>query len=223
MTRNFARFVPVLAFAMFLAVFSAPSRAQASPTQATGTKIAVVNFQGAIFGCNEGQRDMQALQKQFEPKKNELDAQGKEVEDLKNQFNNQKDKLNPEAQNNLLRQIDTKQKQYQRNLEDAQGDFNNQQQAILNRIGQKMLGVLDKYAKENAFSVVLEAGTETSNVLWATEAVNITPGLVQAYNVESGVPAPPKSAGVAAPTTKPTGGVTRPAGTTATKPATQKP
>lgn len=227
MTRNFARLIPALALAlaMFLPVFAAPSLAQATPTSAaaTGTtKIGVVNIQGAIFGCNEGQRDLQALQKQFEPKKNELDALGKEVDDLKKQYSAQGEKLNQEARDNLLKQIDTKQKQYQRNLEDAQGDFNNQQQEILNRIGKKMLEVLDKYAKENAFSVVLQAGTEQSDVLWATEAVNITPALVQAYNAQSGVPAPPRPAG--APAAKPSAGAATktPSGTASTKPTTPK-
>jgi Skp family chaperone for outer membrane proteins len=223
---NFARFLPAVALAMFLPVFAAPGMAQATPTQATsGTKVAVVNIQGAIFGCNEGQRDLQALQKQFEPKKNELDNLGKEVDSLKKQYSAQGDKLNADARDNLLKQIDSKQKVYQRNLEDAQGDFNQQQQEILNRIGKKMLQVLDKYAKENSFSVVLEAGTEQSNVLWATEGVNITPQLVAAYNAESGVAAPPKPAGTTAPTTtKPTGGAAAktPGGTASARP-TSKP
>lgn len=222
MKRNFARFLPALALAIFLPVLAAPGMAQASsPTpQAGGTKVAVVNIQGAIFGCNEGQRDLQTLQKQFEPKKLELDNLNKEVDDLKKQYSAQGDKLNQDARDNLLKQIDSKQKQYQRSLEDAQGDFNQQQQEIVNRIGKKMLAVLDKYAKENAFSVVLEAGTEQSNVLWATEAVNITPALVAAYNAESGVAAPPKPAGTTTPT-KPTG-AKAPAGTATTRPSTTK-
>lgn len=224
MKRNFARFLPALAIAMFLPVLAAPSMAQAAtPTAQTGgTKVAVVNIQGAIFGCNEGQRDLQALQKQFEPKKLELDNLNKEVEDLKKQYSAQGDKLNQDARDNLLKQIDTKQKQYQRSLEDAQGDFNQQQQDIINRIGKKMLQVLDKYAKENAFAVVLEAGDQQSNVLWATEAVNITPALVAAYNAESGVAAPPKPAGTTTPARPAGAGAKPPAGTASARP-TSKP
>lgn len=223
MKRNFARLLPALALAMFLPVLAAPSMAQAAPTtpQTSSTKVAVVNIQGAIFGCNEGQRDLQALQKQFEPKKVELDNLNKEVDDLKKQYSAQGDKLNQDARDNLLKQIDTKQKQYQRNLEDAQGDFNQQQQDIVNRIGKKMLQVLDKYAKENAFSVVLEAGDQQSNVLWATEAVNITPALVAAYNAESGVPAPPKPAGATAPGIKPGAGAKAPGGTASARPVSK--
>jgi Skp family chaperone for outer membrane proteins len=209
MTRNLARFFPVVAVAMFLSAFAATGVAQT-----TTTKIGVVDIQAAIFSCNEGQRDFQALQKQFEPKKNEIDTLGKEVEDLKKTYTAQKDKLNAEASDNLIKQIDSKQKSLNRILEDAQGDAQQKQQEIVNRIGQKMLGVLDKYAKDNAFSVVLDVSGQQNPVLWAAETVNITPAIVQAYNTESGVPAPPKPAGAA--TTTPT---TRPAGTTGTRPA----
>jgi outer membrane protein len=224
MTRNFARFFPVVAVAMFLSAFAATGVAQ-TPT----TKIGVVDIQAAIFSCNEGQRDFQALQKQFEPKKNEIDTMGKEVEDLKKTYSAQGDKLNTEARDNLVKQIDSKQKQLNRVLEDAQGDAQQKQQEIVNRIGQKMLGVLDKYAKENAFSLVLDVSGQQSPVLWAAETVNITPAIVTAYNTESGVPAPPKPAGGAAPTARPTGAPAgtspKPAGSVApaTKPATTTP
>lgn len=221
MTRNLARFFPVVAVAMFLSAFAATGVAQT-----TSSKIGVVDIQAAIFSCNEGQRDFQALQKQFEPKKNEIDGLNKEVEDLKKQYNDQGPKLNAEAKDNLIKQIDTKQKQLNRVLEDAQGDAQQKQQEIVNRIGQKMLGVLDKYAKENAFALVLDVSGQQNPVLWAAETVNITPAIVQAYNTESGVAAPPKPAGGTAPTapsaTRPTGAATRPAGA-ATKPATTTP
>jgi len=211
MTRNFARFFPVVALAMFLSAFAATGVAQTATT-----KIGVVDIQAAIFSCNEGQRDFQALQKQFEPKKTEIDGLGKEVNDLKSQYSTQGEKLNQEARDNLAKQIDTKQKQLNRILEDAKGDAQQKQQEIVNRIGQKMLAVLDKYAKENAFSLVLDVSGQQNPVLWAAETVNITPAIVTAYNTESGVPAPPKPAGGATtPGARPTGG---PAGT-ATKPS----
>jgi len=209
---------------MFLSAFAATGVAQT-----TTTKIGVVDIQAAIFSCNEGQRDFQALQKQFEPKKTEIDSLGKEVEDLKKTYSAQGDKLNAEARDNLVKQIDGKQKQLNRVLEDAQGDAQQKQQEIVNRIGQKMLGVLDKYAKDNAFSLVLDVSGQQNPVLWAAETVNITPAIVQAYNTESGVPAPPKPAGAATPgggtgaaptgaATKPSVAPARPAATTPAKP-----
>ncbi|HEX6879049.1 MAG TPA: OmpH family outer membrane protein [Terriglobales bacterium] len=214
MTRNFARYFTIAALATFVAAFAVTGFAQ---TTTPTNKIGVVDIQAAIFSCNEGQRDFQALQKQFEPKKTEIDGLGKEVDELKKQYSAQGDKLNAEARDNLVKQIDTKQKQLNRVLEDAQGDAQQKQQEIVNRIGQKMLAVLDKYAKQNSFSLVLDVSGQQNPVLWAAETVNITPAIVQAYNTESGVPAPPKPAGAA------TGAPARPAGATGTAAPTTRP
>lgn len=211
MTRNFARFYPVVALAIFLSAFAPAAFSQAAAPAATGStvtaRIGVVDMQAAILSCNEGQRDFQALQKKFEPKKTEIEALTKEVDDLKKQYSAQQDKLNQEARDNLLKQIDVKQKSLNRTLEDAQGDAQGQQQEIVNRIGQKMYVVLEKLAKENGYSLVLDVAGQQNPVLWASEATNITPLLVKNYNEQSGVAAP-----AGAPNAP---SATRPAGTTA--------
>ncbi len=220
MKRNLARIIPVLALAMIFTAFAPAAFSQAAATPAsapTTVKIGVVDMQAAILSCNEGQRDFQALQKKFEPKKGEIDALNKEVEDLKKQYSTQQEKLNQEARDNLLKQIDLKQKSLNRTLEDAQGDAQGQQQEIVNRIGQKMYGVLEKYAKDNGYSLVLDVAGQQNPVLWASEATNITPALVKAYNEQSGVAAP------ATPPSAPS--ATRPGATGArpTAPATKPP
>ncbi len=209
MNRNFARFVTAVALAVFLSVGVAAS------AQAASVKIGVVDMQAAIMGCNEGQRDFLALQKKFEPKKNEIDGMNKELEDLKKQYSAQGDKLNADARDNMLKQIDAKQKQLNRTLEDAQADAQGQQQEIVNRIGQKMYQVLEKYAKDNGFSLVLDVAGQANPVLWASESTNITPAVVKAYNDQSGIAAPPAPAGGAV---RPGAGVTKPAGTPAKPP-----
>lgn len=212
MNRNFARIIPALAVALFLSAFgvSALAQAAAAPAQ-QNLKIGVIDMQAAILGSNEGQRDFQALQKKFEPKKAEIDGLNKELDDLKKQYSAQGDKLNQDARENLLKQIDTKQKQLNRTLEDAQGDAQAQQQDIVNRIGQKMYQVLEKFAKDNSYSLILDVAGQQNPVLWAAETTNITPAVVKAYNEQSGVAAPAKPAAPAG------GAVQKPAGA-ATKP-----
>ncbi len=201
-------------------VFSLAALAQApaaAPASAPGsTKIGIINIQAAIMATNEGQRDFQALEKKFEPKRNELQAANAELEKKKSQLQTQGDKLNEAARADLVKQIEAQQKTLQRNYEDAQQDWAGQQGDIANRIGQKLLEVLEKYATQNGYSVVLDVSTQQSPVLWASAATNITKPIVDAYNAQSGVPAP------AATTTAPS--APRPQ-TTATPapPATKKP
>jgi len=207
MTFYSSRFVPVVVAVLSVATFAqtgsaptaspAPSAATApaATAPATPTRIGIVNIQAAIVSSNEGQRDFETLRKKFDPKRNELEALNREIEDLKKQLSTTGDKLNEEARANLLKQIDNKQKSLQRSYEDANNDLQAQQNEIATRIGQKMMEVLDKYAKEHGYSVILDYSGQASPVLWAANSVDVTPILVEAYNGVSGVPAQPKTAG----------------------------
>ncbi|HLK34824.1 MAG TPA: OmpH family outer membrane protein [Terriglobales bacterium] len=163
------------------------------PASATSTmnKIGIINMQQAILASNEGQREFQALSKKFEPKQAELKNMNDDVEGLKKQLNTQGDKLNDVARANLVKSIESKQKELQRNLEDAQSDFQGQQNDILQRIGQKMMQVLDKYAKDNGYSLILDVSNQNSPVLWAGASTDVTKAIVEQYNTVSGVAAPP--------------------------------
>src|SRR5579872_1220959 len=73
----------------------------AAPAPITGTKVGSINIEGAVFGCNEGRRDLEALQKKFEPRQAELKGQNDELDSMKKQLSTQQDKLNEEALANL--------------------------------------------------------------------------------------------------------------------------
>jgi Skp family chaperone for outer membrane proteins len=191
MTRKLATFVLVTLLASIAVLAQTPAAAPAAaPAGPPPVKIGIVNIQQAIVATNEGQRDFQTLQKKFEPKRTELEANSKEVDTMKNQLNTQGDKLNEEARANLVKTIEAKQKVLQRSLEDAQSDYQAQQNDIANRIGQKMLEVLEKYATQNGYAVVLDVSSQQSPVLWASTSANITKPIVDAYNAQSNVAAP---------------------------------
>jgi outer membrane protein len=145
----------------------------------------------------------------------DLKTQSDDVEALKKQYQAQAEKLSDEEKNSRAKTIDTKQKALQRNYEDAQAEFQQAEQDVINRIGSKMVGVLEKYANANGFAVVLDVSNpQTSPVLWATQASVITKDLVDAYDKENpaGISAPaPKPAGSAGTATRPASAPTRPA------------
>lgn len=194
-----------------------PTTTAPSVTSAGGTKMGTINVEQAIFASNEGQRDFDALSKKLEPKQNELKTLNDDVDNLKKQLNTQGDKLNDQARATLVKQIEQKQKSLERSVQDARDDAQNQQNEIAQRILQKMAPLLVKYAADNGFGVIIDTSNPWPNgpVLWAGPAVDITKPVVEAYNAQSGVPAPAKP--VAAP--KPTGAATKPAAAPSTKPA----
>jgi outer membrane protein len=225
MTSKLAQFLLATALVVSVAALAQTGSAAAAPASpapaatGTGNKIGTINLEQAIIATNEGRRDFEALSKKLEPKQTELKSQNDEIESLKKQLNTQGDKLNEDARQNLVKQIETKQKQLDRSLQDAQEDARNQQQEIGQRIIQKMAPVLVKYANDNGFGVIIDTSQPwpQSPIVWWGESLDVTKAIVDAYNTQSGVPAPAPGKGAS---TKPAGA--KPAGTgAATKPATQ--
>jgi Skp family chaperone for outer membrane proteins len=197
------------------AATSAPSApATTVPAAPTGSvKVGIIDIQQAIIGTNEGARDFEALQKKFEPKRTELANLNTEIENLKKQLNTQGDKMNEQAHADLVKSIETKQKSLQRSAEDASNDYQQQSNEIAQRILQKMAPVIDKYAKANGYGLLLDSSNPWPQgpLLWATQSVDLTKTIVDAYNAQSGVaplPAAPKPGGT------PGAAMTKPAPTT---------
>jgi outer membrane protein len=200
---------------------NAPSAAAAA--KATGTKVGTINIEQAIFASNEGRRDFETLSKKFEPKQNELKGLADEIDSLKKQLSAQQDKLNEESRDKLVKQIETRQKSFDRATQDAQEDFQNQQGEIGNKILTRMAPLIVKYASENGYGMILDTSQQWPRgpVIWYGPAVDITQPIVEAFNVQSGVPAPAAGSTPAKPvrpaTSKPAAPATKPPATTPPK------
>ncbi len=195
---------------------SAPAPAGTTPGQPAlspllGTKVGAINVEAAIFATNEGQRDISGLSKKFEPKQAELKSANDELEGLKKQLTTTQDKLSPEAADTLKKQIESKQKLFDRNMQDAQEEFGSQQQEIAGRILNKMAPMIFKYAQENGYGMILDTSKQwpQSPVLISGEGMDITKAIVDSYNAQSGVAAP--AAGAAKPPARPATPAAKPA------------
>ena len=79
----------------------------------------------------------------------------------------------------------------ERSAEDAQNDFQQEMQELYNGLASKVYDVLASYAQQHGYTLVLDVAQQQNPVLYATESTNITKAIIDAYNVKSGVPAPP--------------------------------
>ena len=195
---------------------SAPVPASAAPA-ATPAKVAIIQFQQAVGATNEGQRDFAELRKKFEPKQNQLKSQSDEIDALKKQLQTQSATMSDTARADLTRSIDEKTKSLQRSAEDAQNDFQTEMGETYQKLAEKVYQVVQTYAAQSGFTLVLDASAQQSPVLWATQGTDISEAIVSAYNQKSGVPAQPSAAG--APPTSTTPRSTAPARSTTPKPS----
>ncbi len=191
---------------------AAPTPAAESPavaataSSAGPSKVAVVEFQAAVFETNEGKRDLEELQKKFQPKQTQLKQQSDEIDTLKKSLQSSSATLSDTERASRLKTIDDKEKSLQRSGEDAQNDFQQELQQTFAQVAQKVNGSLQSYAQQNGYTVVLD-GTQQqqqpSPILFAAQGTDITAAVISAYNQKSGIAAPPPSApsssGTAAP------------------------
>jgi len=194
----------------------AASTAPSAPVavHAVPAKIAMIEYEQVAAATNEGVRALQALQKKYEPKKNELQTLAQEVDALKKKLQASSATLSEADRASQTRAIDVKEKQLQRDGEDAQTSFNNELQETLGAVGKKLGPVVIKYVQDNGYTILLDNSGQQGglSVLWTQPGTtDISQAIVDAYNTSSGIAAPAPAAPAAAhphttttPSAKPT-------------------
>jgi outer membrane protein len=196
----------------------------ATAQQTSGSKVGVISVQGAIVGTKDGQKASQELDSKFAPKKKEFDTRQSELASLQDQLNKGGSVMNEDKRNQLTRDIDEKKKRLERDMQDAQEELQGEQQRVLQGLGQRMMAVIEKYAKDNGYTMILDVSSPNTPVLYASSGIDITQDIVSLYDKSSvnggpatttAAPAPgtarpaapgtPRTTAPAAPAAKPTG------------------
>jgi len=202
------------------ALSSAPAASAPASAPAGPARIAVVAFQLAVAQTNEGLRDFGDLQKKYAPREAALKSLNDEIDSMTKQLQTQGATLSEVERNSRAKAIDDKKKQLDRQTEDLRNQGQQEMQDTYNALASKVYDAMQSWAEQQGFTLILDVSQQQSPVLFASEGTNITKQVIDAYNVKSGVPAPPAQTGEEAPRPKPATPASRPAGSTA-KPATQ--
>lgn len=190
-----------VAFPALVALLISPAiYAQGGGSAPAAMRVGVINIQAAIAGTAEGKQAAAELQSQFAPRTTELQNMQKQGQDIQQRLQNGQSTLSDEEKNRLQRQLDQLSRGLQRKQQEFQEDTQDAQQDVVNRIGRKMIEVLDKYSKENNYSVILDESSQQTPVIYAANQVDVTQDIIrlydQAYPVKGGA-----TSSSAAPTT----------------------
>jgi outer membrane protein len=188
----------------------------------TAGKVAVINIQSAIISTNDGKKAAGEIQSRFSPKKAEVDRRQGEISQLQDQLNRGRNTLSEEARQNLTREIDQKNKALTRFTEDAQAELQQEEQKAMGELFGRVMQVIDKYAKDNGYALVLDVSSQQTPVLYASNTIDITKDIIDLYDRNS--PPPATSAAPASGIVKPPAAApaARPAAPPAPKPAPPK-
>jgi outer membrane protein len=195
--------VPALAALLLIPAVRAQSTGAAAA--ATPTKVGVINVQVAITSTAEGKQAAAEMQSQFAPRQTELENLRKEIEDLQTRLRTGSNALSDEERARLAAQGDQRARIFQRKQQESQDDFNEAQREIVDRIGRKMVEILDKHARENGYAIIFDTSAQSTPVIYAANQIDVTQDIIRLYDQNY----PVKSAAGAKPATP--------------KPATPKP
>jgi outer membrane protein len=192
MKRSLALVLTLASSFALSAVAQTPAASAATPASASGpAKIAVIAFQVAVAQTNEGQRNFADLQKKFDPRREQLKKMSDDVDAMTKQLQADQAKLTPAEQQSRATALDNKKKQLDRDAQDASTDFQQEMQDVYNGLASKVYDVLQSYAELHGYTLVLDVSQQQNPVLYANNSNNITKEVIDAYNVKSGIPAPP--------------------------------
>ena len=193
----------LITLACFLAAASV--RAQSTP------QIAIINLRLAIASTAEGKQALADFEAKFGPRQKELDEINRKIDDIAKQFSEkqntwsdeQKAKAQAEGQR-LTRQLNRKQAAFQDDRNAAKDD-------VIQRIGNKLLPIVDRYATEKNLGTVIDSSAPGTPLLFVAPVADITEAVAklydQAYPLKSAAVAPAKPASTP---TKPASTPTKP-------------
>src|SRR5271167_919874 len=196
-SRNIIR-VTGLAVACLLGTAAVRAQGTAVAGSAAGTKLGVINVRQAIVTTAEGKQASAELQSQFASRQNELEGMNKQINDLRNRLSAGNATLSDEEKARLTQQGQRITAQLDRKNNELNEDVQAPQADVVDRIGRKMMDVLDRYARENGLVAVFDSSAQNSPILFASTNIDITQDIIKLYDQ-----AYPTKGGTAAPAAKP--------------------
>jgi len=136
-----------------------------------------------------------------------------DIGQLQDQLNRWRNTMSEEARQKLVREIDQKTKALNRDTEDARAELDQEQQKLMGELFSRIQVVLDKYAKDNGYALVLDISSPQTPVMYASNAIDITREIIELYdkNAPSATSAAPAPAASRPPAPKPAVPAAKPA------------
>jgi outer membrane protein len=187
----------------------AQSAAPAGGAAASVKPVAIINLRGAIGSTAEGKQASAELQSQFAPRSAEIDNLTKQINDLQQKLQAGQGKLSEDEVARLTSEGQRLTQRLDRRRNDFQEDAGAAQQEVFERIGRKMVDVLDRYARDNGYALVLDTSGQNSPILYASNQVDVTQDIIRLY--DQAYPVNKGAAPAGGSTPKPTGAASKPA------------
>ena len=150
------------------------------------TRIAVADMTVAIGTTAEGKQVLEGIQKKYAPRRQRMEDDQKKLQADQDRYNRQGTTLSEAERLRLERQLREGQRKLQRDQEDLQADYQRDQQDAGQKLGQKMQRIINEYAAQNGYVLVLDSRQTVLHYIH--KSVEITEDLIRRYDAAYPVP-----------------------------------
>ncbi len=178
MNVRFQRYGPVAIFAFAWLVFL--SWGTHGLAAQAAVRIGVVDMQEVLNKSQKGLAVKQRLDQERANRQKDLDAKQQEVMKLQAEFEKQAPLLSDQAKREKSEAIQRKTRDAVRVAEDANRDMEKRLREAELDISREILGVVQEYGKDQAFTVILERGM----LPYVGPAVDITGEIIKRYDAK---------------------------------------
>jgi outer membrane protein len=159
----------------------------ALPSGPSNPVIVTVNFNAAVLATAEARRDLGTLQTKFTPREAQLQKLNDALETGKKQLSDTTVKLSDSEKIAKEQDLNSKEKQLQREAEDFRNDSQSESQQVFQRVAQRLFELLQEYSLQHGYSAVIERGTDSAPIVWYAAAnMDITDQIAKAYDLKFG-------------------------------------
>lgn len=149
-------------------------------TASAEVKIGFVDMKGVIAKSESGSKAMEQLKTQFKDMKDNLDAQKKSLDALKDELQKQSMMLSQEAKQDKEAQYKRKVRDFQDMGQNYQRKLQQAEQNLSKPIIDKLLQVVQEYGKKNGFTAIFDK--QASGLVYQQDNVDVTNAIIAELN-----------------------------------------
>jgi outer membrane protein len=161
-----------------LAILSGLLAAGAAQAQTSNLKIGFIDAEAVLLNAPQTQAAMRALQDEFAERQRELLQAQQDLQEKQATYERDQEVMGQEERTSLEREIRDGARDLQRDDQIFQEDFNVRRNELLQEAQRAVSVRIEAFAVERGFDLILQ------NVVYTSDAVNVTEELVSALNAE---------------------------------------
>jgi len=163
---------------------AAPAARPAAGSFSGPLKIAVINTEQILLESQAGKKAIADLKKVQDQKEAELGAKQEEIKALQAKIDSGRLSLTQDKLADMEKQLEDKVIAARRLQDDASRDLNKRKDDVLGAVDQRVMPIINQLGKEQGFTLIFRKFE--SGLIYADEAVDITPMVIQRLDAAQG-------------------------------------